>query len=203
MRYLVLILSVISTSSLVLSFPAQPSAPADSDKLIVEATLKQALAEIKAGVEKNDDEKVMAGLVTLKQFPEIAPDGHKLKASALEALAFQVKMQAVRNRSAATPKSVDRDPSGNAVTRSGVLAGRVVKLVKPNAPAIAKIANAHGTVEIGVLIDESGKVEQILSARGHPLLQAAAAAAALATEFAPVRFEGKPIKVNGTISYHF
>jgi len=81
--------------------------------------------------------------------------------------------------------------------------GHALELVKPNYPAIARAAHASGTVLVQVIIDEEGKVIAAAAVSGHPLLYGVSAAAARKTRFSPTKFNGKPVKVTGVISYNF
>lgn len=97
-----------------------------------------------------------------------------------------------------TPKPTPRAPISG-----GVLNGRAVRLVTPPYPAIARSAHASGSVQVQVLIDENGNVISAHAVSGHPLLQAAAVAAARASKFSPTKLSGQPVKVNGVIVYNF
>ena len=99
---------------------------------------------------------------------------------------------------AATPK-----PTPHAPISGGVLNGKAVHLVTPPYPAIARSAHASGSVQVQVLIDENGNVVSAHAVSGHPLLQAAAVAAARASKFTPTKLSGQPVKVNGVIIYNF
>jgi periplasmic protein TonB len=99
---------------------------------------------------------------------------------------------------APTPKPTPRAPISG-----GVLNGKAVRLVTPPYPAIARSAHASGSVQVQVLIDENGNVVTAHAVSGHPLLQAAAVAAARASKFTPTKLSGQPVKVNGVIIYNF
>jgi protein TonB len=99
---------------------------------------------------------------------------------------------------APTPK-----PTPHAPISGGVLNGRAVHLVTPPYPAIARSAHASGAVQVQVLIDENGSVISANAISGHPLLRAAAVAAAHASKFTPTKLSGQPVKVNGVIIYNF
>ena len=94
-------------------------------------------------------------------------------------------------------------PTPHAPISGGVLNGRAVHLVTPPYPAIAKSAHASGAVQVQVLIDENGNVISAKAMSGHPLLQAAAVAAARSSRFTPTKLSGQPVKVNGVIIYNF
>jgi TonB family protein len=85
----------------------------------------------------------------------------------------------------------------------GVLNGRALALPPPAYPPIARAAHAFGTVIVQVLIDEEGNVIAARAAKGHPLLQAAAVAAARQARFSPTLLEGEPVRVTGVITYEF
>ena len=85
----------------------------------------------------------------------------------------------------------------------GVLNGKAIALPRPEYPTIARAAHASGTVAVQVLIDEEGNVVSAHAVSGHPLLQAAAVAAAREAKFSPTRLSGQPVKVTGVIQYNF
>ena len=94
-------------------------------------------------------------------------------------------------------------PTPHAPISGGVLNGKAVHLVTPPYPAIARSAHASGSVQVQVLIDENGNVVSAHAVSGHPLLQAAAVAAARASRFTPTKLSGQPVKVNCVIIYNF
>lgn len=85
----------------------------------------------------------------------------------------------------------------------GVLNGKAVSLPKPAYPPAAKAVGASGAVSVQVLIDENGNVVSASAASGHPLLRAAAVAAARGAKFSPTKLSGEPVKVSGVITYNF
>jgi periplasmic protein TonB len=94
-------------------------------------------------------------------------------------------------------------PTPHAPVSGGVMNGKAVRLVTPPYPAIARSAHASGAVQVQVLIDEDGNVISAHAVSGHPLLQAAAVAAARSSKFTPTKLSGQPVKVNGVIIYNF
>src|SRR5262245_3876591 len=94
-------------------------------------------------------------------------------------------------------------PAEGTKIEGGVLNGKALALPPPAYPAIARAAHASGTVTVQVLIDEEGNVVAAHAVEGHPLLQAAAVAAARQARFSPTLFEGEPVKVTGVIQYKF
>jgi protein TonB len=85
----------------------------------------------------------------------------------------------------------------------GVLNGKAISLPKPSYPPIARQAHASGQVVVQVTIDENGNVISARAVSGHPLLQAAAVAAAHGARFSPTKLSGQPVKVTGVITYNF
>jgi protein TonB len=95
------------------------------------------------------------------------------------------------------PKAPPKTVSG------GVLNGKATSLPKPAYPAAAKAVQAGGSVSVQVLIDESGHVVSASAVSGHPLLRAAAVAAARSARFSPTLLSGQAVKVSGVITYNF
>ena len=85
----------------------------------------------------------------------------------------------------------------------GVLNGKAISLPKPSYPPVAKAAKASGTVVVQVTVDENGNVVSAQPVSGHPLLQAAAVAAARGAKFSPTKLSGQPVKVTGILQYNF
>jgi protein TonB len=54
-----------------------------------------------------------------------------------------------------------------------------------------------------VTVDENGNVVSAQAVSGHPLLQAAAVAAARGAKFSPTKLSGQAVKVTGVIQYNF
>jgi TonB family protein len=86
---------------------------------------------------------------------------------------------------------------------AGVLNGKAISLPKPPYPPAARAVRASGSVSVQVLIDESGRVISATAVSGHPLLQAAAVAAARQARFSPTMLSGQSVKVSGVITYNF
>lgn len=95
------------------------------------------------------------------------------------------------------PKPVPKQISG------GVLNGKAKSLPTPVYPSAARSMRIAGKVTVQVLIDESGDVVSASAASGHPLLKAAAVAAARRAKFSPTLLTGQPVKVSGVITYNF
>ncbi len=80
---------------------------------------------------------------------------------------------------------------------------RILNKVVPAYPPIARAAHATGEVVVTVVVNEEGNVIAAQAESGHPLLQTAAVNAARESTFVPYLVDGKPVKVMGTITYHF
>jgi len=76
-------------------------------------------------------------------------------------------------------------------------------LPRPEYPASARGTGASGAVVVFVTIDESGKIISAHAVSGHPSLRAAAEDAARRARYTPTTLCGRPVKVNGSISYNF
>ena len=89
------------------------------------------------------------------------------------------------------------------VISGGVVNGKARNLVKPPYPAAARAVRASGAVNVQVTIDEDGNVISASAVSGHPLLRAAAVAAARQSKFSPTTLSGQAVKVSGIIIYNF
>lgn len=86
---------------------------------------------------------------------------------------------------------------------AGILNGKAISKPLPVYPPIAKAARAQGPVVVEVVVAEDGSVVSAEATSGHPLLQAAAVAAARQAKFSPTHLSGIPVKVRGTLTYNF
>jgi len=87
--------------------------------------------------------------------------------------------------------------------RGGALNGKAISLPNPEYPAIARQAQASGAVTVHVTVDEEGNVVSAQAVSGHPLLRAAAVAAARKAKFSTTKLNGQPVKVSGMLTYFF
>lgn len=93
---------------------------------------------------------------------------------------------------------------GDSPTINGaVINGKAIRLPKPEYPAEARSLGAAGTVEVEVLIDETGNVIHAEAKNGNPLLFNTTRVAACSAKFSPTRLNGQPVKVSGIITYNF
>jgi len=94
-------------------------------------------------------------------------------------------------------------PKPMVIVSGGILNGKAVSKPEAAYPPIAKAARAQGTVTVQIVVDEDGDVVSAQAVSGHPLLQAAAVAAARQAKFTPTRLSGEPVKVSGVLTYNF
>jgi TonB family protein len=116
----------------------------------------------------------------------------------------------VANRDVGSPGELTNSARGRAgatagapAISGGVLDGKAVSNPAPPYPAIARAARASGTVTVQVMVDEQGRVTSAQAVSGHPLLRAAAEAAARQARLTPTQLSGKPVKVTGVLTYDF
>jgi TonB family protein len=99
-----------------------------------------------------------------------------------------------------TPDGVTRD---RRTIDGGVLNGKTTSMPVPEYPAMARNAHVSGSVNVRVVIDGEGNVVEATAVSGHPLLRAAAMAAAKEAKLAPTRLNGEPVAVSGVLVYNF
>ncbi len=78
-----------------------------------------------------------------------------------------------------------------------------ISLPQPTYPPAARAVRASGSVEIQVLIDETGSVFSARAINGHPLLRAVSVSASCEAKFRPALLSGRPVKVSSVITYNF
>ena len=84
-----------------------------------------------------------------------------------------------------------------------VTPAEALKKIQPPYPAIAKAANASGSVHVEILVSETGEVLEAHAAGGHPLLHDAAAQAARGWVFKPAEISGRAVKTRGILIFNF
>lgn len=92
--------------------------------------------------------------------------------------------------------------SANTIS-GGVMNGKTINLLQPVYPPAARAVKAAGAVNVQITIDENGNVTSAEAVSGHPLLKAAAVAAARGAKFKPALANGKPVKVTGVLVFQF
>ena len=109
----------------------------------------------------------------------------------------------VEKKEAEPPPVVETRPRAPQRISEGVLAGKALHREKPVYPAIARAARAGGPVAVQVTISEEGRVIDVVALSGHPMLRAAALAAARQWVFTPTLLSNVPVKVQGILTFNF
>lgn len=89
------------------------------------------------------------------------------------------------------------------IIHKSVINGEALSLPKPPYPPLARQMGIQGTVNVQVLIDETGKVVSAKAVAGNPALVSAAQKAAFGARFSPTLLNQLPMKVSGVITYNF
>jgi TonB family protein len=99
--------------------------------------------------------------------------------------------------------SVNTELPRKITVSGGVLQGSAIKRVQPPYPPLAKAAKASGAVQVQIVVSETGEVIEASAISGHPLLRDAAIQAASQWQFKPTEVGGKPVKVQGILTFNF
>jgi len=101
------------------------------------------------------------------------------------------------------PPTTDTASEDKAPTEGGFLNGKAIDLPQATYPDEARKSHAAGTVQVQVLIDETGKVISAKAVFGPEALRDAAVKAALRAKFKPTIVDGVAVKVCGILTYDF
>jgi TonB family protein len=106
---------------------------------------------------------------------------------------------------AVPPPPAPTQPSRQAmeIIPESVSQSRAITKVKPAYPQAAKKLNATGTVEVEVIISETGFVVEATAVSGHLALRTAAVEAARKWIFEPATLNGAPVKVKSVLTFVF
>lgn len=85
----------------------------------------------------------------------------------------------------------------------GVMRGIAIRKVRPVYPSVALRSNAHGAVEVQIIVSEQGKVIEATAVSGHPILHSAALDAARKWAFKPTQVNGTRVKVQSSLTLLF
>lgn len=97
------------------------------------------------------------------------------------------------------PPTARKFPVSEAVIR-----GNAIQKVQPEYPLEAQAKGITGEVKIRISINPEGLVEEAVPLTGHPLLQAAALAAAKQWRWRPTIIDTDgPAYIQGTLTFHF
>jgi len=84
-----------------------------------------------------------------------------------------------------------------------VEAAKLIRMVRPIYPPIARQARIQGTVVLSAIIGQDGRVEMLRYVSGPPLLVQAALDAVRQWRYAPTLLNGRPVSVETTITVVF
>jgi periplasmic protein TonB len=101
------------------------------------------------------------------------------------------------------PAIVKAVPKKPVTQTKGVMNGYAINLPKPGYPPTAKAINLTGSVNVQVVIDESGDVVSARAIDGHMLFKRDAELAARRAKFKPTYLGDQPVRVTGVIIYNF
>ncbi len=96
----------------------------------------------------------------------------------------------------------DKTPT-QSLEMAGLMIGKVVNLPRPTYLAEAKQAGISGSVVFKITVDENGKVIDVRTLCGHPLLVKGAEPSMQAARYKPTMVSGRPVKVYGIAIYNF
>jgi len=97
----------------------------------------------------------------------------------------------------------DSSTEEKAPAEGGFMNGKAIELPKAVYPEEARKTQAAGTVQVQVLVDETGKVITATAIFGPEVLRDAAVKAALRAKFKPMIVAGVTVKVSGILTYDF
>jgi protein TonB len=89
------------------------------------------------------------------------------------------------------------------VVGGNVQAAKMVRMVQPVYPAIAKAARIQGTVVLHAIISKDGVVEQLTYVSGPALLVQSAMDAVKQWQYQPTLLNGQPVEVDTVITVIF
>jgi periplasmic protein TonB len=84
-----------------------------------------------------------------------------------------------------------------------VQAAKLINMVRPMYPPLAKQARISGTVRLHAIIDKDGSVIQLEVVQGHPLLVQSALDAVRQWRYQPTMLNGEPVQVDTTVDVVF
>jgi TonB family protein len=97
----------------------------------------------------------------------------------------------------------DTSTEEKAPAEGGFMNGKAIDLPKAVYPEAARKTRAAGTVQVQVLVDETGKVISATAVFGPEELRDAAVKAAQRAKFKPMIVDGVPVKVKGILTFDF
>ncbi|MGH9656941.1 MAG: TonB family protein [Bryobacteraceae bacterium] len=85
----------------------------------------------------------------------------------------------------------------------GVETAKLVTMVRPVFPPLARQARISGVVRLEAIINRDGTIQNLRVASGHPLLAPAALEAVRQWRYQPTLLNGDPVEVSTVIDVHF
>lgn len=84
-----------------------------------------------------------------------------------------------------------------------VIQSKLIRMVKPTYPPLAKQARIQGQVLLSAVIGREGRIQELRLVSGHPLLAPAAMVAVRQWLYSPTLLNGDPVEVLTTIEVNF
>jgi len=98
---------------------------------------------------------------------------------------------------------VNISPPERISVSGGVMAGALIKRVRPDYPPIARAARVQGTVVLQAIISKDGYITNLHVISGPPMLQQAAMDAVKEWRYRPYLLLGQPVEVQTTVNVIF
>jgi TonB family protein len=149
---------------------------------------------------KYTDYRVGRGKVTITEVGEAPETENKSQPQT------ETKPETQKPSTPGTPPPVMNSQSSaddNAPIEGGFLNGKAIDLPKAAYPDAARKNHESGTVQVKVIIDETGKVISATAIFGPEVLRDSAVKAAMRAKFKPSSVNGVPVKISGILTYDF
>lgn len=101
------------------------------------------------------------------------------------------------------PKAPEIEEPGRIEVDSAIQAGKLVTMIQPVYPPMARQARVQGDVRLTAIIDRTGKVTELKVLEGNPLLIGAARSAVERWRYRPTLLHGQPVEVVTIITVEF
>jgi TonB family protein len=119
------------------------------------------------------------------------------------ALSVLLALSSFSCKRSAKPDNPDKELSSPATNGNPIVTGTLLKRVQPQYPAVARAAHVQGAVVLHAIIAEDGTVESLEAVSGPEILRAAAVDAVKQWVYKPYLLNGKPRRVDTTITVNF
>jgi protein TonB len=102
------------------------------------------------------------------------------------------------------PDSLAKPPPPRALRVSGLVKEPVkIKHVAPVYPPVAEAGKIEGSVSLEALVDQRGRVQEVVVLEGHPLFEEAAVEAVRQWLYTPTLLDGVPVSLILMVTVHF